>query len=119
LDGEYTIPNFFIILVEPKYGGNVGAVARAMMNFDFDKLYLVNPCNLDDDCYARAMHAGEILDNAKFFSSFDEVRKSTDYLVATSSIQYLKDKKHLRTPIFLNDLSNKVFEVDGDVGLVF
>ncbi|MCK5031672.1 MAG: RNA methyltransferase, partial [Thermoplasmatales archaeon] len=41
---------FCVVLVEPKYGGNVGAVARTMMNFDFDELYLVNPCKLDDEC---------------------------------------------------------------------
>ena len=119
MDGDIAIPNFFVILVEPKYGGNVGAVARAMMNFGFDKLYLVNPCDLDDACYARAMHAAKILDDAKIFSSFDDVIKNIDYLVATSSIQYVKDKKHLRVPVFLDDFSKKIYEVSGNVGLVF
>jgi len=119
LDGEIEIPNFYVILVEPKYGGNVGAVARAMMNFDFDKLYLVNPCPLDEACYTRAMHAGEILDNVKSFSTFHDMKKQMDYLVATSSIQYLKDKKHLRNPVLLEDFSEKIQEVEGNVGLVF
>ena len=35
-----------IVLVEPKNSGNVGAIARAMANFGFSKLILVNPkCN--------------------------------------------------------------------------
>ncbi len=119
MDGERNITNFYVVLVEPKYGGNVGAVARAMMNFNFDKLYLVNPCILDDTCYARAMHAGEILDKAEIFSTFEDAVKNLDYLAATSSIEYVKDKKHLRNPVLLEDFSEKIYEVEGNVGLVF
>jgi TrmH family RNA methyltransferase len=90
-----------------------------MANFDFKNLILINPCKLDDECYARAMHAGYILDEAKIFSSFDEAVKDIDYLVATSSIESLNDKRHLRNAIWLEDISKKLFEMDGRVGLVF
>ena len=110
---------FFIILVEPKYGGNIGAVARTMMNFGFDKLYLVNPCELDDDCYTRAVHATKIIEGAKIFPSFKEAIKNMDYLAATSSIESKKDKKHLRNPILIENFAEKIFELDGKVGLVF
>ena len=90
-----------------------------MMNFDFDKLYLVNPCKLDDECYVRSVHACDILDNAKIFSSFESAIEDIDYLVATSSIETKTDKKHLRNPVLLEDLSEKIFELDGKVGLVF
>lgn len=90
-----------------------------MMNFDFDKLYLVNPCKLDDECYVRSVHACNILDNAKIFSSFENAIEDIDYLVATSSIETKTDKKHLRNPVLLEDLSEKIFELDGKVGLVF
>ena len=113
------ITEFYIVLVEPKYSGNIGAVARAMMNFDFDKLYLVNPCELDDECYARSMHAHKILDETKNFSTFKEAVKKIDYLVATSSIEYKKDKKHLRNPVLIEDFAKKIFELDGKVGLIF
>ena len=94
-----SIPEFYIVLVEPKYGGNIGAVARSMANFDFKNLYLINPCELDDDCYARAMHAQDILDDAKIFPSFNEAIKNLDYLVATTSIESKTDKRHLRIPL--------------------
>jgi TrmH family RNA methyltransferase len=110
---------FYIVLVEPKNSGNIGAVARAMMNFDVDKLYLVNPCELDGVCYARAMHATKILDDAKTFSCFDDAVKNLDYLVATSSIESKTDKRHLRNPLLLEDFAEKVSEVEGKVGLVF
>ena len=33
-----------VVLVEPLYEGNVGAVCRAMKNFGFSDLVLINPC---------------------------------------------------------------------------
>ena len=114
-----THPIFYIVLVEPKNSGNIGAVARAMMNFDVDKLYLINPCELDNICYARAMHATKILDDVKTFSYFEDAVKNLDYLVATSSIESKTDKRHLRNPLFLEDFAEKVSEVEGKIGLVF
>jgi len=90
-----------------------------MANFDFNNLYLVNSCELDDECYTRAMHAHKIIDNAKIFTSFEQVVKDIDYLVATSSIESQNDKRHLRNAVLLENLSEKLFEMDGKVGLVF
>jgi TrmH family RNA methyltransferase len=90
-----------------------------MMNFDFENLYLVNPVDLDDECYIRAVHADKILDNAKIFSSFDDCIKKIDYLVATSSIESQKDKKHLRNTINLEEFCEKTNEINGKIGLVF
>lgn len=107
-------------MVEPKYSGNVGAVARSMMNFDFKRLILVNPsCSLDDECYIRAVHASKILDDAEIVDCFGDVVKKLDYLVATSSIDYKQDKKHLREPMPLEDFSEKIFETEGEIGLIF
>jgi len=89
------------------------------MNFEFDKLFLVNPCKLDDECYTRAVHANSILDNAKTFSSFNNAIKDLDYLIATSSIESLNDKRHLRNAIVLDELVDKLGAIDGKVGLVF
>jgi len=113
------LANFSILLIDPKNSGNVGAVARAMMNFDCERLVLVNPCELDDVCYARAMHADRILDHAEIYSSFDEAVRDLDFLVATSSVESQNEKRHLRNVIFLDDFSEKIFEVNGKVGLIF
>jgi len=90
-----------------------------MANFDFKNLYLVKPCELNDECYARAMHSFKILDNAKLFTSFKDAVEDMDYLVATSSIDSKNDKRHLRNALLLEDFSEKVFEMDGKIGLVF
>jgi len=90
-----------------------------MANFDFKNLYLVNPCELDDECYTRAMHAQKIVDEAKIFTSFEQAVKDIDYLVATSSIESKNDKRHLRNAILLENLSKQLYEVDGKIGIVF
>jgi len=90
-----------------------------MMNFKFDKLVLVNPCNLDDECYNRAMHAQKILEDAQVFSNFDDAVKNLDYLIATSSIESQNDKRHLRNSVYIEDFADKVSELDGKIGLVF
>jgi len=90
-----------------------------MANFNFKNLILVNPCKLDDECYMRAVHASKILDDAKIFLTFEEAIKDIDYLVATSSIESQNDKRHLRNAVVLEDFSEKIFETEGKIGLVF
>ena len=90
-----------------------------MANFNFDNLYLINPCKLNDECYTRAMHAQNIIDYAKIFKSFTEGIDNLDYLIATSSIESKSDKKHLRNAVLLENLSKKIYEIDGKIGLVF
>ena len=90
-----------------------------MANFDFKNLYLVNPCELDDECYSRAMHAFKLIDKAKIFKNFGEAVKDMDYLVATSSIDSKNDKRHLRNAVVLEDFSEKIYEIEGKIGLIF
>ena len=90
-----------------------------MANFDFKNLYLVNPCKFDDECYSRAMHADYLVDNAKVFTSFQQSIKNIDYLIATSSIESTNDKRHLRNAVLLENLSEKIFQIEGKIGIVF
>jgi len=90
-----------------------------MANFDFKNLYLVNPCELDDECYSRAMHAYEILDHSKIFKNFEESIKDIDYIISTSSIESINDKRHLRNAVILEDLAEKIFKIDGKIGILF
>jgi TrmH family RNA methyltransferase len=90
-----------------------------MANFDFKNFYLINPCKLDDECYSRAMHADKIVENAKIFKSVEPAVKNIDYLIATSSIESKNDKKHLRNALSLEEISEKLLEIDGKVGLLF
>jgi TrmH family RNA methyltransferase len=78
------MPDVRIVLVGPKFEGNVGAIARLMANFDFDDLCLVNPCEIGDDAYRRAKHGSHILEGAKTFGSLREALDGC-FLVAGTS----------------------------------
>jgi len=108
-----------IILVNPKYTGNVGSVCRAMENFGFEKLVLVNPCELSEGAGIMAVHAKETLEGAETVESFDEVRKKYDLLVATTAVGTAKDDYFLRMTLKPSELKQKLEGVSGDIGIVF
>jgi len=56
--------NLYVVLVEPQYRGNVGAVARVMNNFGFLNLRLVGAIPERED-HVIAVHSEDILDNAE------------------------------------------------------
>jgi TrmH family RNA methyltransferase len=105
--------------VEPKYSGNIGAIARSMMNFDVQQLILVNPCPIDDEAYIRSVHATSILDNAITVDTFDEAAKQVDVVVGSSAIYTDSEKKHIRIPVVLNQFVREILGVEGSIGLVF
>lgn len=117
--GGLSIPKFKVVLIEPQTEGNIGAIARAMKNFGFKDLILINPCELGDVAYKRAMHANDVLDQAKTFSTFDKASNKLDFIVGTSGIVNVNDKRHLRNPIPPHEFSGRIFEIDGKIGLVF
>jgi tRNA/rRNA methyltransferase len=73
-----------VILVGSETSGNIGAIARAMANFDLKNLILVNPKvnHLSQESRNRAKHAQDILLNAKVVKRIPKM----DCLVATSAI---------------------------------
>ena len=65
------LANIRVVLVRPIYGGNVGAVCRAMKNMGVTDLALVspNPEMNFNDAQTYAMHAGDVLDDRKLFDT--------------------------------------------------
>lgn len=62
-----------IILHRPQASENVGAVARAMKNFGLSRLVLVSPRRFEIDRAKKlAVHAGELLDEARLCLTLDE-----------------------------------------------
>src|SRR3989338_2967172 len=95
-----------IILQESKNAGNIGAIARAMKNFEFSNLILLNPqCNhLSKEAIDRATHAKEILQNAKIIKKLDY-----DTIIGT-------DYNLNRTPISPETLAK--MQLKGKVGIL-
>jgi TrmH family RNA methyltransferase len=108
-----------VVLVEPQYAGNVGHVARSMMNFGATELLLVRPSELGPDARQRAVHAQRVLDEARTFATFADAAREVDLTVAFAARAFPGDRSHLRNPVSLVDLAPLVAPVAGRVGLVF
>ena len=108
---------FALVLVEPKYDGNIGSVARVMKNFGFGRLVLVNPPRIGKEARKNAMHALDVLLSAEKFKTLSEVKKEFDFLVATSAI-VAGNRNALRIPVTPEALENAV-DAEGSVGVVF
>jgi len=113
------MPRFSIVLVEPQTAGNIGAVARLMGNFAFEKLYLVNPVQIDDEAEKRAMHADDILREAEIIEDYEELVSNFDMVVGTSGINTENEKKFLRKAEAPEELSRSISDHEGDIALVF
>ncbi|AEH07402.1 TrmJ/YjtD family RNA methyltransferase [Methanothermococcus okinawensis] len=108
-----------VILVNPKYSGNVGAIARNMMNFGVNELRIVGSKDiLNDEAYIRAVHAKEILNNAKFYDNLNDATQDIDFIVGTSGA-VSGDRNLKRVPITPHELAEKYKIVDGTMGIVF
>lgn len=80
------IPPVFI-LVRPQMGENIGAAARAMLNFSLERLRIVDPRDgwPNPKAVAMASGAGRVLDNAGLFPDVREALADCDFVFATTA----------------------------------
>jgi tRNA (cytidine32/uridine32-2'-O)-methyltransferase len=75
-----------IVLVEPSHPGNIGAVARAMMNMDLTQLVLVRPREFPhSEATARAAGAESVLAQARVVDTLDAAIADCGFVAATTS----------------------------------
>jgi len=77
-----------VIVIEPEHPGNIGAIARAMANFGFNNLILINPkCNhLDEEAKNRAKWGNHILEKAKTAKNLKQTLKKFHTTLATTAM---------------------------------
>lgn len=108
-----------IVLVEPEYEINVGAIARLLANFNQKRLYIVNPkCELGFTARMHAKHAGKILLGAKICKSVGEATKGCRMVVGTTGV-LRRHKKLLRNPISPSELSLRLKKNNAEVAVLF
>lgn len=80
-------PAPLFVLVEPQMGENIGATARAMLNFGLSGLRIVNPRDGWPNEKAGAMSAGAtiVVDQARVFASTADAVADCNYVVATTA----------------------------------
>ncbi len=75
-----------VVLVEPRHGGNIGSVARAMKNTGISKLVLVNPEPSYAEDAARLAHGSrDILSAARLVATVEEALVGIQMVVGTSA----------------------------------
>ena len=94
--------NISFILHQPQLSENIGACARAIKNFNFKKLIIVNPKPIfpNDKILATSVGAKDLIIKTKIYKSLESAVKKVDYVIATSARFRNKNIKHIR----LNDL---------------
>lgn len=107
-----------IILVEPQGAWNIGSAARAMKNFGFDRLRLVNPVDFkNDSAYTAAMTARDVLDGAEVFPNLYAAIRDTAFVAGFS-----RRERSISIPAYnISDAVPVIFERlnFGDAALVF
>lgn len=97
--GRHPLRNVRVVLVNPLYGGNVGAVCRAMMNMDLRNLSIVRPKwdLFDEDIRKMSMEAYTIYENAQRFETLEEAVADCAMVAVTSARTGLY-RDHSHTP---------------------
>ena len=85
------------ILHKPQLSENIGACARAIKNFNFQKLYLIDPKPIfpNDKILATSVGAKDIIKKSKVFNNLESSLGDIDILIATSARFRNKNVKHI------------------------
>ena len=105
------LKNISFILHKPQLSENIGACARAIKNFSFNKLLLVNPKPVfpNDKILATSVGAKDIIKKAQVFDTLEESLNKIDILVATSARFRNKNIKHISLEdLYKIDFSKKI-----------
>ena len=107
--------NISFILHKPQLSENIGACARAIKNFDFKKLVLINPKPIfpNDKILATSVGAKDVINQSKKYDNLEKALEKIDILIATSARFRNKNIKHIN----LEDL--KKINFNKRVGFLF
>ena len=107
--------NISFILHKPQLSENIGACARAIKNFSFKKLILINPKPIfpNDKIFATSVGAKNIISQSKVYENIEKALKDIDIVIATSARFRNKNIKHIN----LDDL--KKIDFKKKVGFLF
>ena len=107
-----------MVLVSPRNPLNIGAAARAMSNFGFSRLRLVNPYHVAFQEARSAVHAHKILRAAEEFPSVAEAIADCGLVVGTTSLGHRELQHTLRPVEYAGRMIRKRL-ASGPVALLF
>ena len=100
---------FGIVLVKPQLGENIGACARSMKNFGFNKLKIVSPKFSFPNHKTKVTSVGayEIINKTKIFNSTAEAIDEFDIVISFSARRRDINKKHITFRDFYKIINTK------------
>jgi len=108
-----------VVLVEPEHDINVGYCCRAMKNFGFSELAIVNAkCALGFEARMYAKHGTDVLKKARKAKSIAEAVKGCALVVGTTGIAR-RSSCIIRNPMYLQEFARRVAGRRGRLALVF
>ncbi|MFB6227158.1 MAG: RNA methyltransferase [Halobacteriales archaeon] len=110
-----------VVVVGAETPGNVGTIARAMKNFGFADMLLVDPPHLkpDGEAYGFAGHAREDVLPGATETTFEAVVENY-YTVGFTAITNESGANHVRYPFLTPaELADDLAGIDADAALVF
>ena len=89
--------NISFILHKPQLSENIGACARAIKNFNFKKLVIVDPKPIfpNDKILATSVGAKNIIKQSKIYQNIEKAIENVDIVIATSARLRNKNIKHI------------------------
>ena len=89
--------NISFILHKPQLSENIGACARGMKNFNFEKLIIIDPKPIypNDKILATSVGAKNIISKSKVYDHLETAVKNIDCVIATSARFRNKNIKHI------------------------
>ncbi len=90
-------PQPSVVLIRPQMGENIGAAARAMLNFGLDRMRITSPRDgwPNQKAVAMASGAGRVLDDAQIFTTTADAISDCTYVYATTA-----RPRELTKPVF-------------------
>lgn len=113
---DIEVGSFSIVLVAPQMGENIGAVARAMKNFDIYDLRIVDPRDgwPNEKAISMSVGAFDLIANAKIFSSVADAISDLSYVYAATATPRDMNKECVFSRGLKDDLPKS-----GKVGIMF
>ena len=109
-----------VVLIEPEHDGNIGAVARSMLNFGITDLRVVGREGVwSNETRKRAKNAQNVLDECILVKTFDEAVSDCSIVVGTSGKREDGEKTSMRHFLLPDELPERLTGVGGRVALVF
>jgi len=107
-----------VVLVEPEHDINVGHCCRAMKNFGFSELAIVNAkCPLGFEANMYAKHGNDILKNAKKTKTIADAARGCALIIGTTGIER-RSSGIIRNPVYLPAFVKQVAAKKGKLALL-